>query len=482
MREMADYCTRRELLKTGALAGAALALGMSALPFGFAAERPRIDPELLKKLGRSLKGRMIVAGDTEYETARRVWNFRIDRHPAAIIRCADGEDVSRCVDFARRHGVAASVRSGGHSQAGLSVCDGGIVIDLSQMKKIEIDSKRRIARAEPGLTRIEFERATQKHGLVTAMGQCQDVGLGGLVLGGGEGVLAGTHGAACDNVIESQIVLAGGHTVRADRERNAELLWGICGGAGNLGAVTELTFQLYPLREVVAGWNWYRFSQARDILRSYRDFTRSTPDELFTELNIGRPDDREVMLGIFVFHSDPNRAGHDLVPLRKLGRAAREAIKRQSYLEGQAAAGLPVWWGWSSYQRSGFVPEITDELLGAIAELPPPAGADLWFAQLHGEISRRPLDFNAYHQRRAGFTFWAEADWQGAEPHDTLGWVNQIWKIARPATNGVYVNMLDVEPGREAEAYGANYNRLSRLKAKYDPDNFFHMNVNVKPA
>ncbi|HZO83563.1 MAG TPA: FAD-binding oxidoreductase [Candidatus Binataceae bacterium] len=480
---MANRYTRREVLRTGALAGVAVAAGISSLPPDYAAARAPIDPAALKKLGRRLKGQLIRAGDPGYDAARRVWNFRFDPRPAAIVRCAEGDDVSRCVDFARRHEVVASVRSGGHSQAGLSVCNGGIVIDLSHMKRIAVDPRRAIARAEPGLTRIEFERTTQKHGLVTAMGQCQDVGIGGLVLGGGEGVLAGTHGAACDNVVGSRIVLADGRAVQADREHGADLLWGICGGAGNLGAVTELTLRLYPLHEAVAGWIWYPLTQARDVLRAYRGFAAgSTPDALWTEINLTRPDDRELMLGVFVFHGDSQRAEEDLARVRKLGRPLKESVKRQPYLDAQAAAGFPVWWGWSSYQRSGFVPEITDELIGAIVEMPPPPAADLWFAHLHGEISRRPLDFNAYHQRRPGFTFWAEADWQGAEPREAVAWVDRIWKVAKPATDGVYVNMLDVEPGREKEAYGPNYERLARLKAKYDPDNFFRMNVNVTPA
>jgi FAD/FMN-containing dehydrogenase len=441
-----------------------------------------IDRQALRKLANTLHGRVITPADGEYNTARQVWNARFDRHPAAIIRCTDSDDVARCVDFARQRNILASVRCGGHSQAGLSVCDGGIVIDLSRMKKIEVDPKRRIARAQPGLTRVEFEHATQKYGLVTAMGQCQDVGIGGLTLGGGEGVLAGKHGVACDNVIESRIVLADGRIMRASHSEHPDLLWGICGGAGNLGAVTELHFELYPLREVIAGWIWYRFHQARDVLRSYRDFTRSVPDELSTELSVQRPVDGNVMVGIFVFHCEPDHAERDLARARKLGRVVRESVRRQSYLEGQAAAGFPVWWGWSSYQRSGFVPEITDELLYAVAETPPPQKADLWFAHLHGAISRRPMDFNAYHQRRPGFTFWAEADWKGAKPHEAVAWVDQLWKVARPATNGVYVNMLDVEPGREREAYGVNYERLAQLKRKYDPDNFFRMDVNVKPV
>jgi FAD/FMN-containing dehydrogenase len=474
--------TRREFIKASALSLFAL-----SKPWIVSAAQPRssaepVDPQALRALGRKLNGRVITPADEQYDSARRVWNFRFDRRPAAIVECAGAGDVARAVDFARQHKVLASIRSGGHSQAGWSVCDGGLVIDLSRMKKVAIDPARRVARAEPGITRVEFERATQKHGLVTAMGQCQDVGLGGLVLGGGEGALMGSYGAACDNVTAAQIVLADGPVLTASHDHNPGLLWGICGGAGNLGAVTELTFQLYPLREAVAGWLWYPFARTRDVMRAYRDFARSYPDEVFTSLNIARPDDREPMAGIYFFDSNPDRAEKDLAALRKIGSAARDTIKRRGYLDAQAAAGFPVVWGWSSYQRSGFAPEITDQLIEVISSSPPPRGADLWFAHLHGEISRRPIDFNAYHQRRPGFTFWAEADWKGAEPTAAIEWVNRLWKIAQPSTDGVYVNMLDVEPDRTREAYGANYARLAQLKAKYDPDNFFRMNVNVKPA
>ncbi len=467
---------RREFVKAASLSVLALA-GPWAANAGAA-----IDRSALGKLAAKLRGRLIAPGDPDYNAARRVWNARFDRHPAAIAQCAGADDVARCIEFARRNDIPAAVRSGGHSQAGLSVCDGGLVIDLSRMKRIEIDPTRRTARAEPGVTRAEFDREAQKHGLVTPMGQCQDVGLGGLVLGGGEGALCPRYGASCDNVLDSEIVLADSRILQAEADRNPDLLWGICGGAGNLGTVTRLGFQLYPLREVVAGWVWYPFDQARGVMRSYREASRAAPDDLFTELCVQRPDDRDVMATVFVFHSDPARAARDVEPFRKLGRPARESIKRRSYLDGQAAAGFPVWTGWSSYQRSGFLPAITDELIDAIAAEPSPQGSDLWFSHLHGAISRHPIDFNAYHQRTPGFTFWAEADWQGAEPREAVEWVDRIWKVAAKASDGVYVNMLDVEPGREREAYGANYQRLAELKKKYDPDNFFRMNVNVKPA
>lgn len=474
--------TRRRLIQATALSmlvlaeprllGARKALAMS----------PAIDPKVLRRLGGKLRGTILTPGDADYDAARRVWNARFDRRPAAIVRCASADDAARTVDFARKHALPVSVRAGGHSQAGLSVCDDGLVIDLSQMRTIEVDSARRIARAQPGLTRVEFERATQAHSLVTSMGQCQDVGIGGLTLGGGEGALMGRFGAACDNVVAATIVLADGRVLRASPRENADLLWGICGGGGNLGAVTELHYRLYPLREAVAGWHFYPFEQTREVLRAWRDYTRSLPDALFTELSVQRPDGKTLLTTVYVFHSEPDRADADLAPLSKFGRVLQQSVKRQPYLDAQAAAGFPVVTGLSSMQRSGFVTEITDDLIEAIAATPPPADADLWFAHLHGEIARLPQDQNAYHQRRPGYTFWAEADWEGAEPRPAIQWMEQMWNVARPLCDGVYVNMVDTEPGREREAYGANYARLAQLKRKYDPDNFFHANVNVVPA
>ncbi len=474
--------SRREFITTTTLSLLALTQPHLARTAARLSAPRKIDAEALRKLAGKLRGHIITPGNAEYEAARQVWNTRFNRRPGAIVLCADADDAARAIEFARQRNIEAAIRSGGHSQAGFSTIDGGIVIDLSEMKRVDVDPAARLARAHPGITRVGFERATQRHGLVTAMGQCQDVGLGGLVLGGGEGALAGKYGTACDNVLEAEIVLADGRIVRASGSNNPDLLWGTCGGAGNLGVVTELSFQLYPLREAIAGWLWYPFAQVRDVMRAYRDFTRSTPDELTTELTVTRPQGRQLMVGIFVFHSDPARAERDLAGLHKLGRVALDSIKRRNYLDAQAAAGFPVVWGWSSYQRSGFAPQITDGMIDAISGLPPPLEADLWFAHLHGEISRKPWDFNAYHQRRTGFTFWAEANWQGAKPRDATLWVDRIWKVVRPATDGVYVNMLDVEPGREREAYGANYSRLAELKKKYDPDDFFRMNVNVNPV
>jgi FAD/FMN-containing dehydrogenase len=473
--------TRRRLME--AMGVSLLALAEPRL-FGVAAlaTRPAIDPEALRKLSFKLRGRLVAPGDRDYDALRRVWNARFDRHPGAIVRCASTDDVARTVDFARTHGLPVAVRSGGHSQAGLSVCDDGVVIDLSRMKAIQVDRTRRIARAQPGLTRLEFERATQAHGLVTSMGQCQDVGIGGLTLGGGEGALAGRFGASCDNVVGSTVVLADGRVLRANEQENPDLLWGVCGGGGNLGVVTELTYRLYPLREAVAGWYFYPFEQTRTVLRAWREFTRTLPDALFTELAVQRPDEKTLLATIYVFHSEPERAETDLAPLRKCGRVLRESVRRQPYLEAQAAAGFPVVTGLSSMQRSGFVTEIGDGLIEAIAATPPPRAADCWFAHLHGEIARLPQDRNAYHQRRPGYTFWAEADWKGSEPRPAIEWVEEVWKVARPLCDGVYVNMVDTEPGREREAYGANYERLAQLKRKYDPENFFRANVNVTPA
>jgi|GEM_PF-3807063 len=328
--------SRREFITTTTLSLLALAQPGLARGHGGHAHRSQFvsaghgipasgktEPDALQKLAAKLHGYIITPSDAYYDAARQVWNARFDRRPGAIVRCADADDVARTIEFARKYNIEAAVRSGGHSQAGFSTIDGGIVIDLSEMKRVEVDPVWRLARAQPGITRVEFERATQRHGLVTAMGQCQDVGLGGLVLGGGEGVLAGKYGAACDNVLEAEIVLADGRIVRASRSDNPDLLWGTCGGAGNLGVVTELSFQLYPLREATAGWFWYPFAQARDVMRGYRDFTRSTPDELTTELTVMRPEGPELMVGIFVFHADPARASRSGSTLQNRPRRAR---------------------------------------------------------------------------------------------------------------------------------------------------------------
>ncbi|HLK12386.1 MAG TPA: FAD-binding oxidoreductase [Candidatus Binatia bacterium] len=489
---MSKGISRRRFLAAGARAGAALGLGSLAgcWPRGTgrrdgAAAAARVDPAALGGLRDSLHGRLLTPADAEYEAARRIWNFRFDPHPIAIARCADAADVARAIEFARRRQLPATIRSGGHSQAGYTAGDGALVVDLGAMKRVEIDEVRRIARAGPGLTRLELETALQERGLVTAMGQCADVGIGGLTLGGGEGVLAGRYGAVCDNVVAAEVVTADGRVLRASAEENPDLLWGVCGGAGNLGAVTALEYRLYPLREVVAGWLRWPVTRAHDVLRSYRDFARSAPDELWTEVAVSRFDGDEPSLGIFVFHSgDPKRAERDVARLRSFARPAADTIVRRSYLDGQAAAGFPVAWGLSSYQRSGFLPELTDELLAALVAEQPPKEADVWLAHLHGAISRRPPDHNVYPIRRPGFTLWFEADWEGAaEPRAAIAWVDRMWALAQPLTRGVYVNMLDVEPEeRTRAAFGPNYARLAALKRRYDPENFFRMNANVRPA
>ena len=472
--------SRRAFLEKGTLALLALPAAAS-----LAGQHRGIDRDNLRKLRSKLHGQLIAPGDPGYDTARRIWNFRFDPDPAAIVRCADPSDVARAIAFARQERVSAAVRSGGHSQAGYSGGDGGIVIDLSRMKHIRVDAAKRTVRAGPSLTVREFDTAVQAHGLVTPMGQCPGPGIGGLTLGGGWGSLAGLYGATCDNVLEAEVVTADGRVLRASASENEDLFWGICGGAGNFGAVTALQYRLYPLRQVTAGWLRYPLAQARDVLRSYRDFTTTAADQLASQIGIAKPPDGEPALSLFVFHpGDAKTAERDLKPLLSLGRPSTDTIKRMSYLDAQADVFGPSAWGVSSYMRSGQLPELTDDLLRRLVEEPPPAQASVGIGQHHGAIARRPLNANAFPLRSPGFMYVLACGWQGhAVPQEAEAWLDRMWAFAEPLTRGVNLNMLDVEPAqRTRDAFGGNYARLAQLKREYDPENFFHLDANIQPA
>jgi FAD/FMN-containing dehydrogenase len=281
----AGYWTRRELLKRGALAGIAI-----AGPFFHVAAvaGPELDPAKVAKLRARLKGYLILPGDREYESARRRWTGRIDRRrPAMIVRCAETSDMQRAVEFARTSELRLAVRSGGHGF--WSMCEGGMVLDLSGMKGIDLDPQQARARAQMGVRVAELDQAAQSLGLTPVLGQCSLVGLGGLTLGGGEGNLLGKYGMTCDNVLAAEVVLAEGRTVRATPAQHNDLFWGVCGGGGNFGAASEIDFQLHPIRDLIAGTLEYRAERIADVLRRYRDFAPAAPDELSVTLQLDSP-------------------------------------------------------------------------------------------------------------------------------------------------------------------------------------------------
>jgi FAD/FMN-containing dehydrogenase len=445
----------------------------------------------IEGLGAELGGGLLRPGDAAYEGARRLWNGMVDKRPTAIARCAVAEDVRRAVLFARGAGLEVAVRGGGHSIAGASSCDGGLMIDLSPMKGIRVDPEHRTARAEPGVLLGEFDAATQAHGLATTMGVNSDTGIAGLTLGGGLGRLGRSVGLACDNLLAAEVVLADGHLVRASEEENADLFWGLRGGGGNFGIVTAFEYRLHPLGPTLLGgmllWDW---SVARDAMRHYAAFCAAAPDEVDALGVLLTAPDGAPMFAVSAFCAGSlARGGVALWPLRESGpRPAQDLVEPVAYTALQASADGLFPRGRRYYLKSHFLPRLEgaaiDALLDLFARVPSPMSV-VGLQQAGGAIARVPADATAYANRDAAFDCFPIAIWEdAAQDAANIAWSRAVWEAMRPfATGGVYVNNLG-EEGEERirAAYGPNYARLAALKARYDPTNLFRLNQNIRPA
>jgi FAD/FMN-containing dehydrogenase len=457
------------------------------------------EPQAIREFETHFAGEIVRPWDAGYESARRVWNGAIDRHPALIARCTGLADVQAAVKFAREQGLQVAVRGGGHNVAGNATCDDGIVIDLSPMKEIAIDPAQRIAHAEPGLTWGEFDAATQAHGLACTGGIQSTTGIAGFTLGGGFGYLARKHGLTCDNLLSAQVVTADGRVLTASARENADLFWGLRGGGGNFGIVTRFDLQLYPLGDVLGGMVIYPIERAREVMRFYRDFVRGAPDELFTILalvtappapEVPRELEGKLVLAILVCYSgDPNEGERVLQPLRASEPAAADLVKVTTYREVQTmldAANPP---GRLNYWKSEFFTEYTDEVIETILEHIGRRGSPyskVLLPHMGGAISRVPHDETAYVHRDAPFLININAAWTDpAESEAHIRWARDYWSAMLPyGAGGVYVNFLNDEgQDRVKAAYDrSTYERLVALKNKYDPDNFFRLNQNIKPS
>jgi FAD/FMN-containing dehydrogenase len=445
----------------------------------------------IEGLGAELGGGVLRPGDAAYEGARRLWNGMVDKRPAAIARCASAEDVRRAVLFARGAGLEVAVRGGGHSIAGASSCDGGLMIDLSPMKGIRVDPEHRTARAEPGVLLGEFDAATQAHGLATTMGVNSDTGIAGLTLGGGLGRLGRSVGLACDNLLAAEVVLADGRLVRASEAGNPDLLWGLRGGGGNFGIVTAFEYRLHPLGPTVLGgmllWDW---SVARDALRHYAAFCAAAPDEVDALGVLLTAPDGAPTFAVSTFCAGPiGRGEAALRSLREGGpRPAQDLVGPVAYTALQASADGLFPRGRRYHWKSHFLPRLADAAIDALLDLftrvPSPMSV-VGLQQAGGAIARVPADATAYANRDAAFDCIPIAIWEdAAQDAANIAWSRAVWEAMRPfATGGVYVNNLG-EEGEERirAAYGPNYARLAALKAKYDPTNLFRLNQNIRPA
>jgi len=424
----------------------------------------------------------------------------IDRRPAAIVRAAGAADVIRAVGHARESGGLLSIKGGGHNVAGNAVSEGGLMIDLSAMRSVRIDPIARTARVEPGATLGDLDREAQAFGLATPLGINSTTGVAGLTLGGGFGWLSRMHGLASDNLISVDVVTASGKLLRASGKENEDLFWAIRGGGGNFGVVTSFEFRLHPVGpEVFAGVLVHPLANAKAILQGYRHFATRAPDDiacwaLFRKappLPFLPPEAHgQTSLILAVCHAgDPARGPDAIAPLRALGTPVGEHVGPVPYAAWQANFDPMLGPGMRNYWKSHAFRELSDKAIDTVvrhAGRLPTGDSDMAFAHLGGAVSRVAADATAYPHRDALFTMTAHARWsEPAEDKGCAAWARGVFEEMAPfATGGVYVNfMSDDETKRVAQgAYGRNHERLARIKRKYDPENLFRMNHNIRPA
>jgi FAD/FMN-containing dehydrogenase len=444
----------------------------------------------IEQLQQVHRGALITPADSRYDECRRVWNAMIDRRPAVIARCRGAADVVAAVNFARHNGLPLAIRGGAHSIAGRSTCDDGVVIDFSEMKSIRVDPVARTARAEPGLRWTEFDRETQAFGLATTGGTVGDTGIAGLTLGGGFGWLEGRCGMTVDNLLGADLVLADGTWVHASATENEDLFWAIRGGGGNFGVVTSFEYRLHPIGPmVVGGLAIHPFSKAVETLMFYRDFLRAAPDPLTAAAVLLTGPDGSKGCGIVAAYAGSVEEGQEAVrPLKAFGLPVVDMLGPIAYLGQQSLLEAAMPPNLMNYWKAEFVREMSDGLIEAAVDAysrcVSPLSSVLFFP-IHGAASKVAPDATAY-PHRSGIHMGIYALWhERAQDDPNIGWVRQTWQaIQQFVPGGVYVNELGDDEGddRVRQAYAANYSRLARIKARYDPKNLFCLNANIRPV
>jgi FAD/FMN-containing dehydrogenase len=445
-----------------------------------------------------VKGSVLIPDEPSYEEARQIWNAMIDRRPALIVQCADANDVVPAIAFARKNKLEVSIRGGGHNIAGNALSDGGLTIDFSNMKNVRVDAAKERAFVEPGATLADLDQATQVHGLATPVGINSTTGIAGLTLGGGFGWLTRKYGMTIDNLVSVDMITADGKKVRASEKENSDLFWALRGGGGNFGVVTQFEFQLYPVGpKILAGLMVFPFSQARQILTKYRQFIKSAPEELNVWVVLRQapplpflPENvhgKEVVV-LPIFYCGAVAEGEKLIaPLRAFGDVVGEHIGAQPYADWQKAFDPLLTPGARNYWKSHNFTELADGALNSVIDfagtLPSPQ-CEIFIGLIAGAPNRIAVNATAYAARDAKLVLNVHGRWDEAkDDQKCIAWARDFFKASTPyASGGAYVNfMTDEEGDRVAAAYGSNYERLVEIKRRYDPDNVFHTNQNIKP-
>jgi FAD/FMN-containing dehydrogenase len=453
----------------------------------------------IRALDEAVRGEIVRPGDGGYDQARRVWNAAVDRYPALIVRPLDAADVVQAVTFARANALPLAVRGGGHSAAGHGTVDDGLVVDLSAMKRLDLDSRQRVARVEPGLTWGEFYGGTKAHGLATPGGDVASVGVGGLTLGGGLGWLMRKHGLTIDNLLAVDLVTADGRLVTTSADEEPDLFWALRGGGGNFGIATGFRFRLHPVETVLGGAIVY--PATREVLRAFAAATSAAPDELTTISLVLKapplpfvPAEAHGTLVLMIAAcatGDPAAADRALAPLRALAGGAPLADTTGPLpfpalfdLTANAEVSRP------QAIRVAFLRELDDETIETIltyGNQPTSPFSTTVIRELGGAMGRVRQDATAFAHRDKAFYLAIQNSWDdepGADPERHVAWTEDYWRAIAPRTDGAYVGLLgDEGEERVRAAYPpATYARLAEIKRRYDPDNVFRLNANIHPA
>ncbi len=454
----------------------------------------------VEALRDALRGTLLRSEDAGYNDARSIWNAMIDRRPALIARCLGVTDIAACVKFARETGIALSIKGGGHNIAGLAVAEGGLMLDLSSMRGVWVDPKKRVANAQPGCLLRDVDRETQLHGLAAVLGFVSLTGIAGLTLGGGFGYLSRRFGWSSDNVRAMDLVTAEGKVLQASEQENADLFWGLRGGGGNFGVVTNIAYDLHPLGpEILGGAIAWPAASAPEVLSLFRKVAEEAPPELTLvgALRIAPPApwiDKEFhgkpIVALFICYTGTIEVGERLLSaLKAFGKPVGDILQRRPYVSQQSLIDATQPKGRRYYWKSEYLPRLSTAFLDSVIENAralPSAHSSLILFQLGGAVAKYGDDHSAVGNRDAAFVLNIGASWEKPEDDKAnIEWARAAWQdMKRFSTGGTYVNFLtEEEAGERIEAaYGANFSRLAKLKAKWDPQNLFRMNKNIAPA
>ena len=443
----------------------------------------------VQELADSLRGNLVLPGHEVYEQARRVINAQIDKRPALIVQPRGAADVKSAVDFARASNLLVAVKCGGHSPAGKSTCDGGMLIDLSLMRGVQVDPAARIAHVFGGSLLGDMDHEAMASGLVTTAGTVSHTGVAGLTLGGGFGRVARRFGLALDNVRSVDIVTADGQLRRANAQENPELYWGVRGGGGNFGVVTSFDFQLHPMqREVIGGPIAFPLSEARSVLSFYSEYEAIAPDELYLSGVIVSNPRGFSGVGFEMCYSGPKSQAEGIMKtIRSAGTPILDNVKAIDYVALQKSGDIDDPRAIGSYTKTGFVSKITPALIDAMVvglEEHPERSTTIGFQHCGGAISRVAENATAFAHRNIHATALLLVDWPAEiDPTRHIDWLKRYWATIEPQTDGFYTNdVVDETQQRVDENYLGNYSRLLALKNQYDPTNLFRLNANVVPS